>query len=169
MKIVAFAFALVLASAAHAQQAPACQASQLALTNDVSHDADFNGMSHTGTVLVLRNTSSSTCILPPFLKVTFFDNGKQLDAIGKAPGSRGMHPGPVMPPTRLEPGASASASIRWVNDEVFQNSFCIDPTRLTVTVEGKPISIAFDGHLCGEASQPIVFELSRFSAPSAAR
>jgi hypothetical protein len=43
--------------------APACRASQLSITFD-GENGNFSGMSHAGTLLVVRNIGASACCMP---------------------------------------------------------------------------------------------------------
>src|SRR3954464_10511918 len=83
---------------------PPCSAQMLSVVTD-ARDGDFNGMSHGGTYLVLTNTSGQACTIPGLPTITMKDSrGIGLPVVRKAP--VGMHPGPIVVPVRLEPGAS---------------------------------------------------------------
>ncbi len=145
-----------------------CTADQLALSNDSSHAADLDGMSHAGTLLVLRNAGNTACTLMPFVPITLSDDTHTLDAKAVAPGARFMHHGPMMPLFILQPGDSASASMRWVDGSVYDNSVCINPTRLTATLYGHSLTIPFSARICGDKTKGITFEVSHFSSAASA-
>jgi hypothetical protein len=106
---------LSLMIAAQALSAPAalppCRPSHLRLSVD-GRDGDFNGMSHSGTALMIRNLGPD-CMLPALPVVSLRDtHGRALPAARRAP--VGMHPGPVMLPVRLGAGHQAETDLRWV-------------------------------------------------------
>jgi hypothetical protein len=124
-------------------------------------DGDFNGMSHAGTYLVVTNKGGQACIVPGLPTIALKDaKGLLLPAARQSPA--GMHPGPVVVPVRLEPGASARASLRWVAGEVFDRSRCVDPARIELRFGNQTIGTGFSGHLCGEDGKPVAFEQSPF-------
>jgi hypothetical protein len=124
-----------------------------------ARDGDFNGMSHGGTYLVLINTSGQACTIPGLPTITMKDSrGIGLPVVRKAP--VGMHPGPIVVPVRLEPGASARASLRWVSGPVFDHSRCVDPARVEMRFGGQVVGNGFTGHLCGEEGKPIDLDQS---------
>jgi len=114
--------ALLALSALAAAPTPApapCRAESLALRTDAA-DGDFNGMSHGGTWLVVRNTGSTTCLLPGLPTVLFLDaKGQSLPIERKAP--PGMHPGPVVIPVALKPGQEYTLSLNSDTFKGFRN------------------------------------------------
>jgi hypothetical protein len=132
--------ALLALSALAAAPTPApapCRAESLALRTDAA-DGDFNGMSHGGTWLVVRNTGSTTCLLPGLPTVLFLDaKGQSLPIERKAP--PGMHPGPVVIPVALKPGREASTPLRWISGEVYDGSRCFTPTRVRMRFGAKAL------------------------------
>jgi hypothetical protein len=140
---------------------PPCTAPMLSIGTD-ARDGDFNGMSHAGTYVVLTNTSDHACTVPGLPTIAMKDaNGLLLPVTHQAP--VGMHPGPVVVPVRLEPGASARASIRWVAGEVFTRSRCVDPAHIEIRVGNQTVASGFRGHLCGEDGKSIAFQQSPFA------
>ena len=84
--------------------APPCKASDLSLGTD-DENGSFNGMSHLGTLLVLRNLSTTACSVPARPEISFLDASKSkaspLPIKLEIPGAKFMHPGPVMLPVWL--------------------------------------------------------------------
>lgn len=137
---------------------PPCSAQMVSVTTDAA-DGDFNGMSHGGTYLVLTNTSGQACTVQGLPTVSMKDaKGVLLPVARQAP--VGMHPGPVVVPLRLEAGASARASLRWVAGEVYDRSRCVDPARVELRIGNQIAGTGFRGHLCGEDGKPVTFEQS---------
>lgn len=140
---------------------PPCTPAMVTLAVDAS-DGDFNGMSHSGTWLVVANRGSQACTLIGLPMVAMKDaKGAMLPVARKAP--VGMHPGPVVVPVRLEPGATARMSLRWVSGEVYDNSQCVDAAKVEVTFGKLVLGTALQGHLCGEHAATIPFEQSPLS------
>ncbi|QWT18942.1 DUF4232 domain-containing protein [Bacillus sp. NP157] len=139
-----------------------CTAGMLSLATD-GRDGDLDGMSHGGSYLVVTNKAGKACTVPGLPMVSLKDaQGAVLPAARKAP--VGMHPGPAVVPVRLEPGASAQASLRWVSGEVFDKSRCVDPARVEVRFGDQVLRADLAGHLCGEDGKPIDFEQSTLTS-----
>lgn len=137
-------------------QSTACTALEIALSFDGA-DGDFNGMSHSGTYLILTNKGTRTCTVPRRPEITFRDGkGTAINARANVP--PGMHPGPVMVPASLAPGAAAQSGLRWVSGEVYDHSSCADVAKVTVKLATGEVSAPMQGHLCGEASEAIRFD-----------
>jgi hypothetical protein len=137
---------------------PPCSADMIALVADAS-DGDFNGMSHGGTYLLLTNKGGKACIVAGLPAVTMKDaKGAVLPVARKAP--VGMHPGPAIVPVRIEPGASARLSLRWVSGEVFDPSRCVDPARVELRFGNQVLGAPLSAHLCGEAAKSIDIDQS---------
>ncbi len=144
-------------------QAPTCRADQLSLSTDGSN-GDFNGMSHSGTLVLIRNLSSQACAIQPIAQVTMVDSaGKDLPAKGVLPGARFLHPGPVVLPIVLPAGAIATATLQWVSGPVFDNNACISPSQLRVDFGSAALNAPFSGTLCGDAAKGITFNQTRFA------
>jgi hypothetical protein len=135
---------------------PPCTAEMLELTLD-GRDGDFNGMSHAGTWLVVRNTGRTACVMPGLPTVVFRDaQGHELPARRNVP--PGMRPGPFVKPVRLEPGASARTSLRWVSGNVFDHSVTIEPATVELRFSTHAIRAPFKGRLAGEQGKPVGFD-----------
>ena len=95
------------------QSAPApCSTAQLSFSLD-DEGGNFNGMSHSGTLLVLRNFGPDACSVPGRPVVGFEDSGHHSlpASLEVAPG---LHPGPVILPVVIPAGAEVTSEMRWV-------------------------------------------------------
>lgn len=133
---------------APAQGPTPCQISDLAISFD-GKDGDFNGMSHSGTEMVVRSRSPRTCLLAGLPTVSFLDaSGKVLPIERKAP--PGMHPGPVVIPVALKPGGQAVTELRWISGDVFEKGRCMKAVAVMVTIAGKGQKVPLVANVCGE-------------------
>ncbi len=133
----------------------ACRASQLRLSLS-GRDGDFNGMSHSGTELSIRNLGPD-CTLPALPTIGFRDaRGRTLQALRRAP--VGLHPGPVMMPVRLATGHRARADLRWVSGPVYPHSRSIRPATVTVRFNGATLHAPINAVLYGEAGKTVLFD-----------
>ncbi|KQM23928.1 MULTISPECIES: DUF4232 domain-containing protein [unclassified Sphingomonas] len=134
---------------------PPCQAGQLRLSLDAG-DGDFNGMSHAGTGLSVRNMGQD-CLLATLPRIQMRDaRNRILPVVRQAP--RGMHPGPAMVPLRLAAGHRAVAEIRWVAGPVFPRSRSVHVARITLTIGAGAISSPLTAEVFGAVGQPATFE-----------
>jgi hypothetical protein len=134
-----------------------CRPSQLRLSLS-SRDGDFNGMSHSGTELSIRNLGPD-CTLPPLPTIGFRDaRGRRLPALRRAP--VGMHPGPVMVPIRLATGHRAATDLRWVSGPVYPHIRSIRATTVTVRFGRTTLHARIKAVLYGEAGKPLTFDQS---------
>ncbi len=102
-------------------------------------------------------------------KISLFDRSAQpLSALRvDRPGTKGMHPGPVVLPVALAGGAEMTASMRWVSGPVFAQNLCVDAAGAALTLGEITVHAGFSGHLCGDGKGGIVrVELSRFALDS---
>lgn len=137
-------------------QSANCTADDIALRFDGA-DGNFNGMSHSGTYLILTNKGQHSCRVPNQPELTFVDKkGAVIPAKVNVP--VGMHPGPVMTPVLLAPGASARSGLRWVSGAVYLRSKCADVAKATVQLDSGEVSAPLRGHMCGDASVGIHFD-----------
>lgn len=121
-------------------------------------NGDFNGMSHSGVAVTVRNAGRD-CVLPALPEVQFRDaRGRVLQAVRKAP--VGMHPGPVMVPVHLRAGQRVVTELRWVSGAVFDQSRSVRAARLAMRVAGRTISAPIAATLYGAAGQPVGFDQS---------
>lgn len=139
-------------------QPDTCAPSQLVFSLD-SGNGRFNGMSHSGTMLVLRNTGTAACVIPTQPPVTFKDeNGQPLEiAAQDSPDSPS-----ASAPISLASGATVTNDMRWVSSDVYDNGHCDSPAYITLAIGEQVISTAFAGHLCGTGGKPSTYTLASF-------
>lgn len=145
-----------------------CPASWLSLALD-PENGTFNGMSHSGTLLVLRNLGPMACTVPALPTLRFEDaHHHPLDVTRKAP--VGMHPGPVMLPVVVPPNAELTSRLLWVDGDVFGDSSgsgsSASPEYLRVSLRGpvsapansdknaRSLRTAFHGTMYGPKGKP---------------
>lgn len=139
-------FMLAMAPAARATLRPLCTPDQLSLGFD-SENGNFDGMSHSGTLLVLRNLGPKPCRMPSFPVLGFLDeNGKKLNISARHEGTA--------PPPHLAVGAEATAGLRWVSAPVFTNGICLKIGRLSVSWPGGTVMQALTVSICGPGGGP---------------
>jgi hypothetical protein len=161
-----FAYLLIIASifalphAGHAAALPVCGQDQLSLGFD-SENGNFDGMSHSGTLLVLRNLGPKPCQLPAFPKLSFEDSTKHILNIA-------THPAGTKRPPRLAVGAEATAALRWVSSPVFTNSVCLKTASLSVSWSGGKLTQALAASICGPSSGPVTITQSPLATDPAA-
>ena len=152
------------ASSAKTKAAPAqpvtCAPSQLAFSLDTGHGR-FNGMSHSGTALVLRNRGTSACAMPAQPLPTFMDANK--NALNMVAQDLPDSP-PASPAITLEPGATITSDLRWVSGDVFDHGHCESPAAVTLTVGKQTVTTDFTGHLCGPDGQPSSYRRTPFKS-----
>ncbi|MDF0486545.1 DUF4232 domain-containing protein [Sphingomonas sp. H39-1-10] len=141
--------------------APACRPAQLRVSLD-GRDGAFNGMSHAGTQLSIRNTGRD-CALPALPTIQFRDSrGRVLPAVRRAP--VGMHPGPVMLPLRLAGGHRATTDLRWVAGPVFSQNRSVHAASIAVRIGAGTVRVPTTAVLYGETGKSIGFEQSPLHA-----
>lgn len=133
-----------------------CTAADLSLATD-GENGSFNGMSHSGTLLVLRNLSTTPCRVPQRPEISFVDKTGPLPVTLEIEGARFMHPGPVLVPVVVAPDAEVTSKLRWVSGEVYDQSVCATPTALAVKLGGETQQVAFSAHICGEKAKGITY------------
>jgi hypothetical protein len=151
------AFALAGAAAASAHAAP-CAADQLSLAVD-GENGNFNGMSHSGTLLVLRNLGPAACTVAGFPKILFTDAANATLPITRVV-PRGMHPGPVVVPVTILPEAELTSSLRWVSGEVYPHSQCFVPAALVVVIGDQKLTTPLAAHICGRSGK-VTYDMTR--------
>jgi hypothetical protein len=128
-----------------------CKPYQLSFNTDNENGA-FNGMSQSGTLLVLRNLSPSACTVPG-RPVVIFQNSSHhaLPATLQTP--RGMHPGPVILPVVIPAGAEVTSRIRWVSNDAYGANNSNAPAFLSIQISGHALTRKFQGRLFGPAGK----------------
>jgi hypothetical protein len=141
-----------------------CDAKQLSLSVD-SEAGEFNGMSHGGFLLVLRNIGPTACLLPAYPNLTFSDTEHHpLDIVRENtavaptahpdPGTRpdaAVHPAPAVATVPVAPGAELTSTMRWVSSDVFDHGVCVNPTILTMTLNKTELVTPITATLCGKS------------------
>lgn len=164
LALIACSSQLPQASSAHTQSS-ACQTSQLAFSlND--DDGRFNGMSHSGTALVLRNKGTTPCTIPAMPQPGFTNADGQPLAI-TAQASIDPRAGPKAP-MLLASGASVTSDMRWVSGNVYNDGHCESPAFITLAFDQQTLSSRFSGQLCGPGAKPPTYTLTPFRPMAAA-
>lgn len=136
----------------------ACAADRLAFNLD-RRDGLFDGMSHSGTMLVLRNAGTTPCRLPSLPTAIFLDASHQpLHATAQPDQAQT----PLAASLPLAPGASVESAMRWVSGDVYEHGRCLTPAYLGVVVDGRTLSAAFAGQVCGPGDQPPTYTIKPF-------
>ena len=140
---------------------PMCEVSQLSFATD-AENGNFDGMSHSGTLLVLRNLGPNACKLEAFPPIIFSDiHGPKIALT--APGGKFMHPGPVMLPAIVAAGAEATSSLRWVSGAVYDPGVCFQVTSVAAQVNHAEVKTALTASICGVNASSVSVERSRFA------
>lgn len=151
-------FALILASPlalGAARPAPPCRMAQLRLSLDGRH-GDFNGMSHSGTEISIRNMGPD-CMLPALPRIEFRDaRGRTLPVERKA--SRGIDRGPVIAAVRVHGRHRAATALRWVSGPVYPRSRAVRTATVTVRLGTAALRAPLVAVLYGPAGKPITFD-----------
>jgi len=131
-----------------------CAAKQLSLAVD-PEGGEFDGMSHGGVLLVIRNISSTLCQVAAFPDLTFGDKAHHpLDIVRENTTTlalkHAMHPGPVVLPVPVAPGAELTSSMRWIASDVSEKANCVNPTILTLTIGNAELTIPIQANICGQ-------------------
>ena len=135
--------------------APPCAAAQLRLSTD-GQDGAFDGMSHSGVELSIRNLGPD-CTLPALPKVVLLSRaGRPLPAVRQAP--VGMHPGPVVMPVFVGAGHRAASDLRWVSGPVFDHNRSVRAASVTVRIGGGVLRAPLKAVLYGPTGKPVTFE-----------
>jgi hypothetical protein len=162
---IAAAFLLSLASSPVAATGPSpmavstppdCTAGQLSLTFD-GENGSFHGMSHTGTLLVLRNVGPGACRIAALPALAFRDGAQAMLATARNV-PPGLHPGPVMTPVDVPAGAEATTALRWVSGDVYDGHHCLTFSSLDVRIGAGTLSRPFSGTFCGPPNRPIGYD-----------
>lgn len=141
-------------------QATPCKPSQLAFHLDAGNGR-FDGMSHAGTMLVLRNQGATACTLPAQPRPGFTDANRQ--ALQLAARARpDKQPATALPPILMAPGSSVHSDMRWVSSNVYDAGHCESPAFMTLAINKETIATTFAGQLCGAGGKPSVYTVTPF-------
>lgn len=135
-------------SVARANTLPVCQQDQLSLGFD-SENGAFNGMSHSGTLLVVRNLGPRPCQMPAFPQLMLLDTqGRKLPIVTQSQGKA--------EPPGMAVGAEATAGLRWVSSPVFTNSKCLRTAHLELIWYGGTLKKTLNVLICGPDAGPTI-------------
>lgn len=147
-----------LAGHAPSEVAP-CYASDVSFSVDYKNGY-FDGMSHSGALIVLYNKGSQACSVPA-RPIVGFEDAKHI----ALPASRQLptrQPGTALSSIMIQKNTSITSQIRWVSSEVFDNSKCISPAFITLSVGNELLRSRFKGNLCGPADKNPTYTLTLF-------
>lgn len=152
--------------AAAVAELPACAAESLTLSFD-GEDGAFDGMGHSGTLMVVRNIGAAPCRVPGLPAIAFLGpDGRPLPVrFGPPPG---LHPGPVVLPVGVAPGAEVTAELRWIQADAFPGGRCYRATAARVRFGAVAVDAPFAGQFCGPAAGA-TFGQTRLKADSRLR
>lgn len=140
-----------------------CTPAQLRLRLD-GGDGRFNGMSHAGALLVVRNAGTVACTIAAMPSPRLQDAQRQTLAItARTP------PPPAAQPPRLllAPGANVESDMRWVSGNVYDDGHCESPAFITLAIGAGTVTAPFEGHLCGAGGKPSTYSTTPFRAAAA--
>jgi hypothetical protein len=126
-----------------------CTASQLSFGLD-QEGGYFDGMSHSGTLLVLRNLGPQVCSVSA-QPTPVFEDAQHHPLPISLQAAAGMRPRPAVV---IPVGAEVTSQMRWVSGDVYDGHNCVSPAYVTVPVGTGSVSVQFNGTLCGPAGQP---------------
>jgi hypothetical protein len=135
-----------------------CSASQLSLGLD-AEGGYFDGMSHSGTLLVLRNLGPQTCSVPAQPTLVIEDAQHHPVRVSRQTPA-GMHPGPVILPVAIPVEAEVTSQMRWVSGDVYDGHNCVFPALVTIPLGADTLSVPFNGSLCGPAGPPPTYTMT---------
>lgn len=149
LTLVATAFAL-LTVPAHAA-VPACSAANLRLSVD-GRDGDFNGMSHGGTALSIRNRGPD-CTLPAAPQLRFYDAaGRRLPLRFNQAASS------PRAPVSIAGGHRAEIEIRWVAGPVYPHSRKLRVAGISVQAGAALLRMPLGAVVYGAVGQSVVIQ-----------
>lgn len=135
---------------------PVCRVTQLTTHFD-DKEGVFDGMSQSGTLLVLRNTGVRPCQVNALPALGFEGgNGKLLTVERHIP--RGMHPGPVLLPLMVAPGAEVAMRLHWVSNDVYEGHNCVTPETAVLTLLDGVLRLPFGRTMCAAAGATEFFD-----------
>ena len=133
-----------------AAELPACAASHLTLSFD-GEDGAFDGLQSGGTLMVVRNVGPASCRVPALPGVTFAGPDGESLPVRFAPPT-GMHPGPVVSPVGIAPGAEVTAELRWIRGGAFPGGRCYSTAAIRVLLGAVALATPFRERFCGPAA-----------------
>lgn len=124
----------------------------------------YDGMSQSGTTLVLHNTGPRACMLPPRPTLIFSDAAHHPMAVERRT-VRGMHPGPVLPPVIVPADRELQILLRWVASDAFDGGNCIRPAFVSLNLDGGTLTVPFDRQMCAAKGQTDYYSQSLTGTP----
>lgn len=160
MALILFSSSSYLPAAPSSSTPLPCHAAQLSLALD-EENGNFNGMSHSGTLLVLRNLGPDTCTVPGRPTLGFEDASHHpLPASLEVP--RGLHPGPVILPVAIPVGAEVTSEMRWVSSDAYGANNGISPAFITLAIGSDKLQSNFTGRLFGPEGKHPSYSMTLF-------
>lgn len=133
-----------------------CDMGDLSLNTD-DEGGTFHGMSQDGTLLVLRNIGPKPCRVDQRPPISFLNGTEVLPIKLEIQGAKYMHPGPVLVPVIVVPGAEVTSTLHWVAGPVYEQNQCFTPTALAVAIGGVQQRTDFGMQICGDQSKGVTF------------
>lgn len=140
-----------------------CESSDITMHTD-DRSGLYDGMSQSGTTLVLHNTGPGACMLPPRPVLTFSDAAHHPMTVERRT-VRGMHPGPVLPPVIVPADRELLILLRWVSGDVFDGGNCIRPAFVSLNLAGGSLTVPFDRQMCAAKGQTGYYSQSLTGTP----
>lgn len=158
---------IIVSAAIAATASPLCAAQNLTLSIN-ARDGDFNGMSHSGTYLIVHNNGRRACRVPGMPAVTFYDDkARTIPTLRQTP--LGMHPGPVVPPVTIQAGGNVATALRWVSGPVFDQNSSYEVRRVGVTIAGRPLKTRLRTTIFGRGGKAAMYSQAPLAVLPAAR
>ncbi|MGK2894502.1 DUF4232 domain-containing protein [Klebsiella michiganensis] len=140
-----------------------CESSDITMHTD-DRSGLYDGMSQSGTTLVLHNTGPGACMLPPRPVLTFSDAAHHPMTVERRT-VRGMHPGPVLPPVIVPADRELLILLRWVASDAFDGGNCIRPAFVSLNLAGGSLTVPFDRQMCAAKGQTGYYSQSLTGTP----
>ncbi|WP_374762594.1 DUF4232 domain-containing protein [Komagataeibacter xylinus] len=135
---------------ARATPVPACKVLQMAVSLD-DGQGTFNGMMHSGTWVIVRNTGVRACSVAGMGPLLFENVHHHRVAVTW----RQAVPVPAMV---LPAGGQMKTALRWVSGNVFDPGACMTPATVVLPLRHGRVRHAFAHALCGPANDPPAIE-----------
>lgn len=152
----ALALSATVRAASISVHSDACLPAHLTAGLD-GRNGEFDGMSQSGALLVLRNTGHTACTLPPLSALTFEGTDQQPLAVERRI-PRGMYPGPVLLPVVVAPGQKVASRLHWVASDAFDAGNCVSPAYVSLVMKGRMLRVPFDHMMCAAAGDTAYFD-----------
>lgn len=140
-----------------------CERASISLHTD-DHDGQYDGMSQSGTSLVLYNRGKVACILSPLPALAFSDTEHRL-VTAERRAVRGMNPGPVLLPVVVPAGKDLQILLRWVDSDAFNGGNCIRPAFVSLSLAGGTLTVPFNRMMCAAKGQTGYYSQSLTGEP----